>query len=115
VADLAHGLVMPAAVATNNFIGWLEGKLHGLGVNKVIPDQATLAKTFRKYFVQGYVRAALPGLVQEARERLQRLGVPENLEQFIEESLRRNRELPWDLAVAAKADEVLHALRDGVM
>jgi hypothetical protein len=98
------------AFMSEPFVQWIEAKLNGLEVQKVIPDKQTLAKAFRKYFVNSYVRQEIPHIVQEAKERLGQTGIPENLDQFITESFRCNPQIPWDLAVAEKATAVLRSL-----
>jgi hypothetical protein len=88
------------AFMSQPFVSWIEGKLQGVGVRKVIPGDDVLAQAYRKAFVNRFVRNAIPGIVEEAKDKLQEIGIPADLRHLVENKLRDQPKIPWDIALA---------------
>jgi DNA topoisomerase VI subunit B len=92
-----HGQRVELNAFTNSqMLEWLEGKLMEHGVEKVIPDDATLARDYRrKVGLREYQR-----LIEEAKpkaeEKERNAKVPKNLRQRIKRRLKENPSLAWD-------------------
>jgi hypothetical protein len=82
-------------------VQFIEAKLRRHGVKKVVPQPDVLSETYAEAFVHEVIRAAIPGLREEA---LRRLGedVPADLEARVTRLLRKKdyRHEPWDRIVA---------------
>jgi hypothetical protein len=92
-----HGRRVELNAFTNSqLLEWLEGKLREHGVEKVIPDDATLARDYRrKVGLREYQR-----LIEEAKpkaeEKARNAKVPKNLRQQIKRRLKEDPSLAWD-------------------
>jgi hypothetical protein len=94
------------AMDSQQFLDWLEEKLVSAGVEKVVPDAATLAVAYQ-YFTQ--VAQIEQALDVARRGGLAPAEVPEDVEVRIQEILRDDTALSWDEAlweiVCNRADE----------
>jgi hypothetical protein len=84
------------AMTSDQFIGWLERKLAEAGVEKMIPDQATLEAAYRRAHLRARVQEAIDAAVREARDA--EIDVPTNLEQRLRERLPGTAS-SWDNAL----------------
>jgi hypothetical protein len=94
---------------SSELIGWMEGKFQEHGIKKVVPDQDTLGKAYRRAFVRQHVRNGIPDLVREARDYLREngRGVPNDLHERVVAMITRHPAEPWDGALARVAEEIL--------
>jgi hypothetical protein len=91
------------AMTTPQLLGWLEGKLHALGVEKVVPEGGTLATIWRYYTQLGWLNTEL----KTVRSRMPpdaAIVVPDDLAQQVRARIQ-NTALPWEQAVEALVDE----------
>ncbi len=92
------------AMPSDQFISWLEDKLNEHNVQKVLPEETTLTRT--------YQRAAFYIHLNEEMEKVQKehigknIHVPEDLQDRITDLTRENPTLSWDEAVYQIAEEI---------
>jgi DNA topoisomerase VI subunit B len=97
------------AMTSDRFVKWLEAKLKGIGVEKIIPDQEVLEKAYR--------RAKLIAEMQEVIDKaykdfdLKAVEVPGNLSQQVEEKIQGKSDA-WDDAIWKLAKERQEAAND---
>jgi hypothetical protein len=91
------------AFPSQDLVNWLEAKLRKHGVKKVIPDAGVLQEAYARAYVRAFIRDATPGLVEQARHRLDTDGVPDNLLDRVKALLAKNAGMPWDHAVGRVA------------
>ena len=86
------------AFASDELIEWLEGKLAEHGVEKVVPDERTLADAYRRMrqqaLVQEQINAVLAGLGP-----VDEIAVPDRLARQIRKMIKADPLLPWDEAL----------------
>jgi hypothetical protein len=80
------------------FIGWLEDKFRKAGVQKVVPDQETLAVAW--YRAKSIAKAR--EIIEQ--EEAEHVAAPKDLEQKVRAMLKRDHELSWDQALARIAE-----------
>jgi hypothetical protein len=100
------------AFASRALVDWVEGKLKDHGVKKVVPADDVLADAYRRAFVRQSVRSAIPGLIEQARRRLEAAGVPDDLSGQVAAALAKKSAAPWDRVVARLARKVVRELRE---
>jgi hypothetical protein len=95
------------AMASDQFVGWLEAKLAEAGVRKVVPDQATLEAAYRR-------ARAIAAMTQQLRQlelvSMQDAVVPDNLVGLVAD-LVKDSDDAWDHAVwtlANRGDDRTH-------
>jgi hypothetical protein len=93
------------AFTSQGLIAWIEDKLKQIGVKKVIPAQELLSAAYRRAFVQQAVRDAIPKVTRRAKRRLHETGIPADLRARVESHIAANPATPWDVAVAALAEQ----------
>ncbi len=85
------------AFASDQFIAWIEGKLKQHGITKVVPDETTLDKAYRRIRqqakVQRVIDAALDNLDEDEGD------VPDTLAKKISELQNAEPTLTWDAAL----------------
>jgi hypothetical protein len=93
------------AMASDQFVDWIETKLTEAGVVKTVPDDETLTASYRQAFLFAEVRKRLDELAIDLDDDL---AVPDDLRQQIIERLAGDPLQSWDDAVAviAGADHV---------
>jgi hypothetical protein len=94
------------AFTSQGLIDWIEGKLQAHGVEKVIPDDATLADAYRRAQEAVIVQGRVDDLVAEIRK-AQPVDVPADLNERIEAAFEDDPTLPWDAVIAKLAKESL--------
>jgi DNA topoisomerase VI subunit B len=94
IAFLQHSRVELNAFASDKFIAWIEGKLEKHGIQKVVPDDDTLADAYsrmrRQAEVQAVIDRAMEGFEDEVHD------IPQNLGERIKAKQDMDRTLPWD-------------------
>jgi hypothetical protein len=88
------------AFASGQFVAWIEAKLKGHGVKKVLPGDDLLAAAYRRAYVRQTVHNAIPEIVREAKQQMSVAGVPAELRSLVEAEVTAHPELSWDAAVA---------------
>jgi hypothetical protein len=91
------------AMTAAQFIDFLESKLRGAGVTKVVPNARTLATAFRRATATALVERGLDEIVAGAQAAAQTAKVPKDLTQQVKAILEERPALPWDTAVAGLA------------
>jgi hypothetical protein len=91
------------AFTSTQFIAWLEGKLRGYNVKKVIPDRATLERVYRRNMTADLYQQLFNEHRKEIEARVKKMRGPRNLSRQLAAYLKSKPELPWDLAL----DELL--------
>ena len=81
------------AFTSDALIEWVEGKLEDNGITKVIPDEATLERAYRR-------AAVIAKLPQWVATKAKAIKVPDGLKNKVERALNDDPELSWDEAVA---------------
>ncbi len=91
------------AFASGDLVRWVESKLEGVGITKVVPDGQVLEQAYRSQIADLHVRLRMGRLIQEARVYADNVDLPGDLRQNVLARLDADRSLPWDAAVAAEA------------
>ena len=84
---------------------WLENKLRGHKVAKVIPDARTLEQSFRRSLELCALEAELKRALPEARRTARARTVPKNLRVRIAKMMAENPAISWDEALYRLLDE----------
>jgi hypothetical protein len=87
------------AFTSDNFISWLESKLEDAGIQKVIPDSATLEIAWRRAAAIAEYCTILKAALPEVEERVAHLRVPQNLPRKIQDKLVKQPCISWDEAI----------------
>jgi len=85
------------AMASDQFIDWLEGKLDDLGVEKLVPGEGVLAKAYRRAWRYALAQDAIDKAVRTVND--EAISVPHDLEQAVKEKLDDNPRRSWDEAL----------------
>jgi Protein of unknown function C-terminus (DUF2399) len=86
---------------SDRFIEWLEAKLEDEGVEKVIPDNDTLATAYRRVLARHAVNAKIDEITATIQEQTDRAAIPDNLAARVQSLLEDIPATAWDDAVAA--------------
>jgi hypothetical protein len=92
------------AMTSPQMIEFIESKLTGHGVKKIIPDRSVLEEHARHLLEQRFAEEALEPLLAEVAERAKQAKLPANLAKRVAAELKKNPHLPWDAAVANLVD-----------
>ena len=84
------------AMDSAQFIAWLEAKLQAAGVSKVVPDQQTLEKSFRRAHRRAEVQRAINRALDAVDDN--EIDVPDDLAQYVKNSIA-GTDKPWDIAI----------------
>ncbi len=84
------------ALTTSDFVDMFDRKLQGHGAKKVIPDEKTLVKAYRRFVEAEAITRAIGEARKVAREKARNAEVPEGLQQRVRTALKRDPCLPWD-------------------
>lgn len=87
------------ALTSPQIIELVETELIGHGVNKVIPDQATLAAAYRAEIEYRHARKAIEEAIQKARKELGEITVPDDLAERVSAYLKGNPSAAWEDAI----------------
>jgi hypothetical protein len=88
------------AMTSRQFVDWLEAKLKEHGVEKVVPDEATLGIAWQRALMIAQVNEAVDAVGKEFKNRkTKKRKAPRDLTKRLRDLLRRRPELPWDKAL----------------
>ena len=89
------------AMTSRQLIDWLEAKLEEHGVEKVIPDEATLGIAWQRALMIAQVNEAVDAVGKEFKKKrkTKKRKAPRDLTKRLRDLLRRRPELPWDKAL----------------
>jgi hypothetical protein len=93
------------AFTSEDFIAWLEGKLHDQGVEKLIPDDALLERVYRRVKSLDLWQKFFDGHRDDIEAKLAKLKIPKDLRKRVARHLDKDPETPWDLALGELNDE----------
>ena len=76
----------------------IESKLKEHGVDKVVPDTATLAAAYRRSAEAEMIRQRIQKIARRAHRKAQNIKVPDDLEKLVRGKLK-DSDRPWDAVV----------------
>ena len=91
------------AFTSADLVKWIEGKLKGHGIRKVMPDEACLETAYRRATETQILKDRIEEIREEASAEAQATKIPRGLMQCVQKRLKRNPKMPWDRAVALEA------------
>ena len=91
------------AMASRQFLNFLERKLAEHEVVKVVPDKEVLAKAYRLAYRKAAAQTAIDEVMKRVAE--QKVDVPENLARKVAHLLGKEETKSWDDAIAKIAGE----------
>ncbi len=91
------------AFASDKLIAWIESKLDEQGVEKVVPDAATLELAYARAIEVTVINQAITNAMKRAKKAAADLKVPKTLASMIRKRLEKYPRLPWDKIVAEVA------------
>jgi len=97
------------AFTSDKFIEWLEAKLDESGIEKVLPDDATLENTFKRAVGIEFINDQAAALCAAAAAHSRSITSPADLTALVSALLDQNPALPWDTAVGMIAAEAFKA------
>jgi hypothetical protein len=101
------------AMTSSQFVQLLERKLTQHGVHKVVPADAVLEQHARQFITRKLLNMRLDELRPHVDARAARIVLPVDLRQQVEAELRRQPDIPWDVAVADIAQRNVRGDREG--
>lgn len=93
------------AFTSDHFVTWLEGKLEAAGVEKLIPDDATLVDAYRRAVYVSTLNAELDACHETALAAAAAATVPDGLRSAVRDAIDDDPTQPWDLALASLVEE----------
>lgn len=84
------------ALASDELVAWIEGKLDEHGVAKVVADDDTIAAAYRRAREQAAVQARIDEVISKMDTEDTNVAVPSNLKARVHDRLNENRALTWD-------------------
>jgi hypothetical protein len=97
---LLSGRVELNAFASDELVAFIEGKLEGLGITKVIPDEATLKAACHRARTTAFINQEIEALVAKASEQAEQMPNVADLAGQVRALLDDEPALSWDAAVA---------------
>jgi hypothetical protein len=89
--------------SSDNLIGFVEGKLQGHGIKKVVPDAATLKMAYRDstrdILLSERLREIQAKIAAEVDKEIATMAVPSNLSRQVRQLLTREPQIPWNAAI----------------
>jgi hypothetical protein len=95
------------AMPSDVFIQFLERKLIEHGVHKVVPADDVLEQHARRVIERALINKALDKVRSQAETEAAAVALPDDLHQQVVAALEQQPAIPWDLAVADIAAQVL--------
>jgi hypothetical protein len=88
------------AMTARQLVDFVEGKLKQHGIGKVIPDAATLARTYEMFAASDRLSEAFEELKEKLEDESERpIKVPANLKAQVKNKLKQNPDITWHRAV----------------
>src|SRR5262249_5412847 len=94
------------AMTSRQLIDFVENKLKQHGIEKVIPDGETLARTYKLFAASHRLCEAFDEVKEELKEENDEaaITVPEDLEEKVTAKLKEKREITWHRAIELIVD-----------
>jgi hypothetical protein len=92
------------AFASDTFLEWIEGKLKEHGVSKVIPNEACLARAYRRAKERAFVQQKIDAALAEAGE-IGKVEIPDTLRAEVKDRLSKNPAATWDSVIRDLAEQ----------
>ena len=89
------------AMTSPQFVAFVERKLRENGIEKIIPEQDLLAKTYAELKRSHQIMEAVEDIVEEVDEDMEESEAPKNLQQRVRKYLKQHPEERWDAALDA--------------
>ena len=105
IAILLHERVELNALTSDALIRMIETKLRAYGLEKVVPDDALLAETYRALHRSEELRARFEEMREEFDEEADDIELPAGLPKRVRALLKKHRDLRWDDAIRLLLDE----------
>ena len=105
---LRHRRVELNAMPADVFVQFLERKLMEHGICKVVPGNDVLEQHARHVLTRALTNKALDTISAKAEADAAEIALPSELRKQVVAALRRQPDIPWDLAVADIARKALH-------
>jgi DNA topoisomerase VI subunit B len=93
------------AFTSEQFIGWLEDKLIEHGIEKVVPDEDTLALQYRRALARQAMNKKISEMEEQVRATADETAIPDGLADRVRDRLDDDPSMTWDEAVAEIADD----------
>ena len=97
---LLHHRVELNAFTSDGLVAWLERKLNEHGIQKVIPDDETLAAAYQRARETADVQLIIDKAIRQRRARPPQIIIPADLRARVEKALNEDRDRPWDEIVS---------------
>ena len=102
---LLHKRVELNAFASDHLIDWIERKLKGHGISKVVPDEKTLVEAYRRMRRQAVVQERIDKALEQLGEKKEASPIPSDLLTRIDVELKARPEKRWDDVLRNIADD----------
>jgi hypothetical protein len=89
-------------MASDDLVEMVERKLKAYGLEKVVPDDGLLGKTYKEFHRSNELREKFEELEEEFEET--KITVPKNLRKRVRQILKEHDDLRWDDAVQLVLD-----------
>jgi hypothetical protein len=89
-------------------IKWIEGKLKKHGIKKLVPDDEVLEEAYRRALKHYHVQHRLCEIEDQEQALANAAKLPNSFAKKVKAALKANPALPWDVVVAAIAEEHSH-------
>jgi hypothetical protein len=93
------------AMASDDLVAMVERKLEDYGLEKVVPDNAVLAETYRAFHRSHRLREKFKEMEQQFDKEAEAADIPEDLEEQIRAILAEDTDLRWDDAIQVVLDD----------
>jgi hypothetical protein len=92
------------ALASDELVEWIEGKLRQHGIAKVVPDGDTLGNAYRRMRAQALVQEQINKTLAKLNREIGSVPIPGDLIAKIRAKLKDDPELRWDTALSKIAE-----------
>ncbi len=95
-----------AFISSGDFLRWIESKLEEHGIEKVVPDDVTLERAYRRAAIIHIVNEQIEGIVKDAHKKVNARRVsPGRIARKVKDRLKESPALSWDQVVAEIEEE----------
>jgi hypothetical protein len=107
ITFLRHRRVELNAMPADVFVRFLQRKLAEHGIGKVVPGNDVLERHARHVLTRALTNKALDAIRTKAEEDATSIALPAELRRQVVAALRRQPDIPWDVAVSNIARKAL--------
>ena len=93
------------ALTSDDLVAMIERKLEEYGLEKVVPDNAVLAETYRAFHRSYLLREKFKEMEQQFDKEAEAADIPEDLEEEVRAVLAEDTDLRWDDAIQVVLDD----------